>query len=311
MMQQLSNAAVWKGHVSDVEPSNSSNSEENDPTYECEEAKEEVAIHQPIKVARKRNKPLSQSKRDSTALVLVKATNSGKELYIVQEELALKSEGGAMAQLNGAQVEAVRSMGFASFLKVDVKRIPGKFSKWLMEGFDPYDVCFRLPDGQQFLIIAFNEHATLDIPFEGNENHRNDQVFDGRRNAPELTRMPEFILAQKDGGESSKRNFIIYLVNCFFSGPKNCYRSKSILKYLKDKANNDLYAPSFSPTVPLDKPDGEVEIPINKLVFDSSIIVEKEEHREDVVLDQPKSITKKDHSMPSYSLGLGLSQLEA
>jgi len=29
------------------------------------------------------------------------------------------------------------------------------------------------------------------------------------------------------------------------------------------------------------------------------------------VLDQPKSITKKDHSMPSYSIGLGLSQQDS
>jgi len=40
-MQQLSNVAAWKGHVCDVEPSNSSNSEENDPTYECEEVNHE------------------------------------------------------------------------------------------------------------------------------------------------------------------------------------------------------------------------------------------------------------------------------
>ncbi|KAJ8419866.1 hypothetical protein Cgig2_008440 [Carnegiea gigantea] len=44
------------------------------------------------------------------------------------------------------------------------------------------------------------------------------------------------------------------------------------------------------------------------LVSDASIIVEKEEHYEDVVLDQPKSITKEDRSMPSYSICLGLSQ---
>ncbi|KAJ8436154.1 hypothetical protein Cgig2_029766 [Carnegiea gigantea] len=146
--------------------------------------------------------------------------------------------------------------------------------------------------------------------------------------------MLEFILAQKDGGESFKRNFIIYLVNCFFSGPKSLYYSKSILIYLKDvsqiasldwldklitsvrhykkstatkgKANSDLCASSFSPIVPLDKPDGEARIRVDTLVFDANIIVEKQEHHEDVVLDQPKSVTKKDHSMPSNSLGLGL-----
>ncbi|KAJ8425636.1 hypothetical protein Cgig2_024291 [Carnegiea gigantea] len=46
--------------------------------------------------------------------------------------------------------------------------------------------------------------------------------------------MPEFSLAKKDRGKSSKRNFVIYLMNCYFNGPKNNYCSKSILKYVKD-----------------------------------------------------------------------------
>ncbi|KAJ8425870.1 hypothetical protein Cgig2_028215 [Carnegiea gigantea] len=54
------------------------------------------------------------------------------------------------------------------------------------------------------------------------------------QNALKRIRMLEFILAKKDGGESFKRNFIVYLVNYFFTGPKNRYCSKSILKYVKD-----------------------------------------------------------------------------
>ncbi|KAJ8423748.1 hypothetical protein Cgig2_031338 [Carnegiea gigantea] len=242
-------------------------------------------------------------------------------------------------------------MGFAPFLKVDVKQIPGKFCKWLMKSFDPYAVCFRLADGQKFPVTAFNVHATLGVPLGGTEiteitkssmDDEYDEVHAGwqkewklQKNAPELTRMPEFIRSQKDEGESFKRNFIIYLVNCFFSEAKNRYYSKPILKYLKDvsqipsldwcqfvvdklitsvrhykestatigKGNDDFYAPSFILTVPLDKLDGE-----DILVSDASVIVEKEEHYEDLVLDQPKSITKEDRSMSSYSRGLRLSQ---
>jgi len=59
-MQRLSIVAMQKGHISDVEPSNSSDSEENDLTYECEEVnhenyqievKEKVIIRQPVKAA--------------------------------------------------------------------------------------------------------------------------------------------------------------------------------------------------------------------------------------------------------------------
>ncbi|KAJ8439652.1 hypothetical protein Cgig2_021664 [Carnegiea gigantea] len=169
-MRQLSKAAVQKGHVSDVELSYSSDSEENDPTYECEEvdhddelieAKEEVVIHETVKPAQKRNKQ-----------------SLGKDLQFIQKVWALKFEEGAsekrtyqkaffmrmttrsfssvVAQLNEDQVEAARSMRCASFLKVDLKQIPGKFSKWLVECFDPYAVYFRLPDGQN-------------VPFKGRE----------------------------------------------------------------------------------------------------------------------------------------------
>ncbi|KAJ8423660.1 hypothetical protein Cgig2_006239 [Carnegiea gigantea] len=92
-----------------------------------------------------------------------------KDLQILQEELALKFEEGAskkrtyqkefitrltmcsfssvLAQLNEAQAKAARSIGLASFLKIDLKQIPGKFFKWLVESNHPYAVCFMLLDG--------------------------------------------------------------------------------------------------------------------------------------------------------------------
>ncbi|KAJ8422303.1 hypothetical protein Cgig2_014528 [Carnegiea gigantea] len=218
--------------------------------------------------------------------------------------MSTRSFSSLVAQLNEAQAEAVRSMGFASFIKVYLKQIPRKFSKWLVESFELCAVCFRLLNGQTFPVTAFDVYTTLGVPLGGREII----VFDERKvqqNAPKLTRMSEFILAKKDGGESFKRNFIIHLVNCFFSGSKNHYCSKSILKYVKhvsqipsldwcpfvlDKlitstANNDLCPPSFSPTLPPHKPNGEAQILGDTLVIDASVIVEKEDHHMDVVLD--------------------------
>ena len=112
-------------------------------------------------------------------------------VQILQEELAFKSEDGpsekrtyqkafittmttcsfssAATHFNKAQAEAIKSMGFASFLKVDLKQIPGKFSKWLVESFDAYAVCFRLLDGQKFPITTFDVYVTLGVPFGGRE----------------------------------------------------------------------------------------------------------------------------------------------
>jgi len=55
------------------------------------------------------------------------------------------------------------------FLKVDLKQILRKFSKWLVESFDPYVVCFRLPDGQKFSITTFDVYVTLGMPFGGKQ----------------------------------------------------------------------------------------------------------------------------------------------
>ena len=107
-------------------------------------------------------------------------------------------------------------MGFTSLLKVDLKQIPRKFSKWLVESFDSYVVSFTLPDGQKFPVTIFDMCVTLGIPFRGKEiieitKSCTDEEYDEvqaawlkewkiKQNAPELTRMPEFILGKKRRG---------------------------------------------------------------------------------------------------------------
>ncbi|KAJ8421369.1 hypothetical protein Cgig2_025252 [Carnegiea gigantea] len=142
-----------------------------------------------------------------------------------------------MARLNEAQIEAIRSMGFASFLKVDLKQIPGKFSKWLVESFDPHSASFVRSKGQRFIVTVFDVYVTLVLPIGGSKimeitRSSADEEYNEvhavwlkewkiEHNTLELTYLPEFILVKKDSGESFMRNFIIYLVNCFFSGPKS------------------------------------------------------------------------------------------
>jgi len=60
-------------------------------------------------------------------------------------------------------------VGFASFLKGNMKQIPGKFSKWLVESFDPYSASFVLLDGQRFMITAFVAYVTPSMPINGRE----------------------------------------------------------------------------------------------------------------------------------------------
>ncbi|KAJ8426948.1 LOW QUALITY PROTEIN: hypothetical protein Cgig2_022630 [Carnegiea gigantea] len=157
----------------------------------------------------------------------------------------------------------------------------------------------------------------------------------GLRNG-KLSRIPQNSLKYQNGGANFKRNFIIYLVNCFFNGPENRCCSKPILKFIKDviqiasldwgqfildelitnvrhykETSNDSGAPSLSPTLSLHKPDSEDQISGTALVADASVTVKKEDHHEDVVLDQPNNVMKKDDSIPLYSLRLGLSQSDS
>ncbi|KAJ8425632.1 hypothetical protein Cgig2_024287 [Carnegiea gigantea] len=85
------------------------------------------------------------------------------------KEVSMKRECTRVAQLNEVEAEVVKSIGFTSFLKVDMKQILGNFSKWLVESFDPYAVYFRRPNGQKFLVTAFDLYVTLGVPFGGKE----------------------------------------------------------------------------------------------------------------------------------------------
>ena len=58
-------------------------------------------------------------------------------------------------------------MGFASFLKVNLNQIPEKFSKWLVESFDPYTIYFKLPEVQKFQVTTFNVYMMLGVPIRG------------------------------------------------------------------------------------------------------------------------------------------------
>ncbi|KAJ8425869.1 LOW QUALITY PROTEIN: hypothetical protein Cgig2_028214 [Carnegiea gigantea] len=126
-----------------------------------------------------------------------------------------------VSQLIEAPTKAVRSMGFASFLKVDLKQIPGKFSKWLRGLIPTLPHCAF--EWAKVTVIIFDVYVTLGVPIRGREimeitrssmDEEYDEVHAARKikhSALDLTRMPKFILAKKDRCESFKRNFIIYL----------------------------------------------------------------------------------------------------
>ncbi|KAJ8424215.1 hypothetical protein Cgig2_033099 [Carnegiea gigantea] len=131
-------------------------------------------------------------------------------------------------------------MRFVSFLKVDLKQIPRKLLEWLV---DTLILMLYASDFQ--MGKSFKSHHLMGRKIIEITKSLMDKEYDEvnvvwlkewkiNQNALELTRMLEFILANKDRGENFKRNFIIYLVNYLFNGSKSCYCNKSVLKYIKD-----------------------------------------------------------------------------
>jgi len=53
----------------------------------------------------------------------------------------------------------------------------------------------------------------------------------------------------------------------------------------KQQSNKDDSGPSFSPTITLSQPKNQSQILTTTSMVDTSISIEKDEHREDVVMD--------------------------
>ncbi|KAJ8435635.1 hypothetical protein Cgig2_000301 [Carnegiea gigantea] len=202
-----------------------------------------------------------------------------------------------VAQLNKAQAEAVRSMGFASFSNVDLKQIPGKFSKCPVKCFDPYVVCFMLPDGQKFPVTAFDVNMTLGVPFGGRKiinitKSSTDEEYDEMKRGPPAIGKHQDLNTDDEGGccRPSK---------CSRGVPKSSTEAQSKQRQ---------WCFFIQPPLLFHKLDSADQISGTTLVANTSVTVKKKDHSEGAVLDQPNNIIKKDDSIPSYSLRLGLSQ---
>ncbi|KAJ8445640.1 hypothetical protein Cgig2_018581 [Carnegiea gigantea] len=125
----------------------------------CEEAEKTSSLGQDIQMA-PQQQPLKYEKNGNEKRMYQKA-------FITR--MSIHSFSPMMARLNEAQTKAVISIGFASFLKVDLKQILGKFSKWLIDSFDSYSASFVLLDGQRFMVTTFDAYVTLGVPIGGRE----------------------------------------------------------------------------------------------------------------------------------------------
>ncbi|KAJ8429061.1 hypothetical protein Cgig2_025050 [Carnegiea gigantea] len=134
---------------------------------------------------------------------------------------------------NEAQRQAARDMGFEGFLHLQVPELPGGFI------FDPYLVTLYMFADKKIEITPMDVHLTLALPIGGRkveefygkkakDTKYNEVLLAWRKEwnlqdgTPKLSHMPQYILSQADVGESFKRNFVLYMVSCFFLRFKEC-----------------------------------------------------------------------------------------
>ncbi|KAJ8422212.1 hypothetical protein Cgig2_000290 [Carnegiea gigantea] len=154
-----------------------------------------------------------------------------------------------VAQLKEAQIEAVRSMGFTSFLKIDVKQIPMKFSKWLVESFDPYVVYFKLLEEQKFHVTTFDVYLTLGVPIGGKQIVKINKAFIDEK-YEENRYYSRFILKHvMDVIQITSPNWCQFILDKLISIVRHYKESKAA----KRQPNKDNGGPSFSPTLALDQ----------------------------------------------------------
>ena len=117
---------------------------------------------------------------------------------------------------------------------MQVIELPGDLCKWLVDRFDPYSVTLYISKHKRIEITPMDMHITLALPIGGKKveeyyrkkpkDAKYNEVLDAwRKNwnlqdgTPKLSQMPQYILSQTDAAESFKRNFVMYLVSCFFN----------------------------------------------------------------------------------------------
>ncbi|KAH9603312.1 hypothetical protein KSS87_015474 [Heliosperma pusillum] len=116
------------------------------------------------------------------------------------------------------QILAIKQMGFEGLLHLQTDTIPGNLAYWLVSTFDPYKGC--LLDGN-LPILEEDIHACMGIPM-------------GPLVVDEAPIGDKKLSTQIDGGDSFKRNFIVYIFSSFLGGVKGNKASLRILKSLSD-----------------------------------------------------------------------------
>ncbi|KAH9609826.1 hypothetical protein KSS87_012441 [Heliosperma pusillum] len=143
------------------------------------------------------------------------------------------------------QILAIKQLGFEGLLHLQTDTIPGNLAYWLVSTFDPYKEC--LLDGN-LPILEEDIHACMGIPMGplvvdeapiGDKSPQFLSLLEDFKSQYEGDLIDVKVILRKlstqiDGGDSFKRNFIVYIFSSFLGGVKGNKASLRILKSLSD-----------------------------------------------------------------------------
>ncbi|KAH9614337.1 hypothetical protein KSS87_015729 [Heliosperma pusillum] len=143
------------------------------------------------------------------------------------------------------QILAIKQMGFEGLLHLQTDTVPGNLTYWLVSTFDPYKGC--LLDGT-LPILEEDIHACMGIPMGplvvdeapiGDKSPQFLSLLEDFKSQYEGDLIDVKVILRKlstqiDGGDSFKRNFIVYIFSSFLGGVKGNKASLRILKSLYD-----------------------------------------------------------------------------
>ncbi|KAH9603319.1 hypothetical protein KSS87_021789 [Heliosperma pusillum] len=143
------------------------------------------------------------------------------------------------------QILAIKQMGFEGLLHLQTDTVPGNLAYWLVSTFDPYKGC--LLDGN-LPILEEDIHACMGIPMGplivdeapiGDKYPQFLSLLEDFKSQYEGDLIDVKVILRKlstqiDGGDSFKRNFIVYIFSSFLGGVKGNKASLRILKSLSD-----------------------------------------------------------------------------
>ncbi|KAJ8424911.1 hypothetical protein Cgig2_012848 [Carnegiea gigantea] len=183
------------------------------------------------------------------------------------------------AQSQTARIEAIKSMRFASFLKVNLKQIPRKFSKWPVESFDSHVIYFSFPDGQKFQVTPF-DRGKLQEKFQ---------------------HISSPLLLQRTKDHFCSRSFLKYVKDCQFMLGKlfvsmTHYKEFTAAKMAHFDGLLFFLMPSFSLKLELGQLYSESPIAMNMPMTDANISGKRDEPHKEVVKDQVKQESNKDNN---------------